>query len=387
MVLLVGEVSGDFLGSALMRSIQSHSTAIRFIGVGGEKMKALGFESLMEMDHLSVMGVEVIWQLPKLLCLRRKLIKQLILEKPDLVIGIDAPDFNFTVERKLKAHGIAVWHWVSPSIWAWRRGRIKKISRSCDEILCLFPDEPALYKGYPIKASFYGHPMADEIPLQTTQLKPSSYQRIKANYPIIQAWRDCSIISVLPGSRYGEVKYILPLFLQVIKKLLAINSELKFLIPIAKPSLSAFFHEQFEGVDESIKSSILLVDAKARDCMSLSDFVLLASGTATLEAMLLKKPMVVAHQGPRLNGWLLKRFIYTPYVTLPNFMENGFLIKELLFEQATVPNIVDNITQLMSNKKEQIHQIERFYVHHKRLKQQAIKQISHKVIDYLVGSE
>lgn len=384
-VMLVGEVSGDILAAALIRRVKACTTDVRFIGVGGEKMIAEGFESFMDMDHLSVIGVEAIRQLPKLLFLRARLMKKIIRSKPDLLIGIDAPDFNFAIERKIRETGVTVWHWVSPSIWAWRRRRIKKITRSCDEIMCLFPQEVALYQGHAIKASFYGHPMADEIPLESTVLHTTSRQQLQADYPELGDWQGKKCMALLPGSRFGEVKYMLPLYLQVATQLLEKNDQWRFVVPIAKQSLVPFFQHCYQSLDERSKQRIVLVEGRARECMSVADIVLLASGTATLEAMLLKKPMIVAHQGPWLNYLIFKYTFYTPYVSLPNFMEGDFLIPELLFADATVDRIIDTIEQMMEKPQRTAVQIERFTFHHQQLEKSATDKISDKIVRHITA--
>jgi lipid-A-disaccharide synthase len=384
-VLLAGEVSGDNLGATLIKKVRFKFPNTRFVGIGGEKMLAEGFESWVDMEHLSIMGVDVIRHLPKLIRLRSQFIKRLCDLKPDLLIGIDAPDFNFVVEKKLKSIGVPVWHWVSPSIWAWRGGRINKIGKACDEIMCLFPQEPAYYHQHQVNADFYGHPMADEIPLDTTALTQQALEQMGAKHPIINDWKDKKIIALLPGSRYGEVKYMLPLYLQVASQLIQVNKTLRFVVPIAKKSLSDFFYKHYQALAPEQQNKILLVEGQARECMSIAQMVLLASGTATLEAMLLKKTMLIAHQGPFINYLIYKTMFYIPYVSLPNFMEGDFLVDELLFGEANLENILTKVQEMLKDSETTKQQIDKFNYYHNQLKQNATKKISEKIIAFLHG--
>ena len=300
-------------------------------------MQAQGFDSRWPMETLSVRGyVEALRQLPAILRLRTELIDHLLdLERPDLFLGIDAPDFNLGVETRLKAAGIPILHFVSPSIWAWRGGRIKRIKHAVNRMLCLFPFEPAIYEKAGIAANYVGHPMASEIPERPN--KDAARQRIKIGL-------DGIVIAVLPGSRHSEIELIAPIFFEtiaILAKRLA-GQKLHFVIPIAAPHLKPAIDDLLQNLQTKHPDiQVILLDGEANLALEASDVVLIASGTATLQAALWKRPMVISYKVPWLTAQIMKRQGYLPYVGLPNILCGEFVVPELL-QDAAQPEALAN---------------------------------------------
>jgi len=326
--IVVGEASGDILGAGLIQALQKRLPQVRFEGIAGPRMLALGAESLFPMERLSVMGlVEPLKRLPELLKIRRSLRQHFIKNPPDLFIGIDSPDFNLSLEESLKAEGIQTVHYVSPSVWAWRRGRIKKIARAVDHMLTLLPFEANFYRENQVPVSFVGHPLADDIPLQVSGVAA----RKELGFD-----QDDRVIALLPGSRGGEVRLLGPLFLQTARWCHQRNSDLKFVLPAANEQRLAELQEQlrdFPGLP------VTLLSGDSHKALSAADCVLIASGTATLETMLLKKPMVVAYKLGRISYAIVSRMLHTPWVSLPNLLAQRDLVPEILQSNATAENL------------------------------------------------
>ncbi|WP_299584371.1 lipid-A-disaccharide synthase [uncultured Microbulbifer sp.] len=326
--VVVGEASGDILGAGLIQALQKRLPEVRFEGIAGPRMQALGAESLFPMERLSVMGlVEPLKRLPELLKIRRTLREHFLENPPDLFIGIDAPDFNLSLEESLKAEGICTVHYVSPSVWAWRRGRIKKIARAINHMLTLLPFEAAFYRENQVPVTFVGHPLADDIPLQVN----NSAARTELGFKV-----DDRVIALLPGSRGGEVRLLGPLFLQTARWCHQRNPDLKFVLPAANEQRLAELQEQLEGYP-GLPVTLLLGDSQK--ALGVSDCVLIASGTATLETMLLKKPMVVAYKLGRITYAIVSRMLHTPWVSLPNLLAQRELVPEILQSDATPENL------------------------------------------------
>lgn len=326
--IVVGEASGDILGAGLMQALQNRLPQVRFEGIAGPRMLALGAESLFPMERLSVMGlVEPLKRLPELLKIRRSLRQHFIENPPDLFIGIDSPDFNLSLEESLKAEGIQTVHYVSPSVWAWRRGRIKKIARAVDHILTLLPFEADFYRENQVPVSFVGHPLADDIPLQVSGVTA------RKELGFDQGDR---VIALLPGSRGGEVRLLGPLFLLTARWCHQRNSDLKFVLPAANEQRLAELQEQLRGFPDL---PVTLISGDSHKALSAADCVLIASGTATLETMLLKKPMVVAYKLGRISYAIVSRMLHTPWVSLPNLLAQRELVPEILQSNATAENL------------------------------------------------
>jgi len=326
--IVVGEASGDQLGAGLIKALQSSHPDAIFEGVGGVKMQALGCTSLYPMETLSVMGfVEPLKRLPELLRMRRGLVKHFIAHPPDVFVGIDAPDFNLGIELRLKKAGIPTVHYVSPSVWAWRQGRIKKIARAVDHMLTLLPFEADFYHHHNVPVTFVGHPLADDLPL----VPDMSSARAQLNLP-----SDGPVIALLPGSRQSEVALLGQLFLDAARLCLKANPELTFVLPAANPARRQQIDAMLVDVDDL---PITLLDGQSHLAMEAADVVLLASGTTALEAMLLKKPMVVSYKAGWLTYAIISRMLKVPYVSLPNLLADRELVPEVLQDDATAETL------------------------------------------------
>ncbi|MBV1891673.1 MAG: lipid-A-disaccharide synthase [Gammaproteobacteria bacterium] len=328
--LVVGEASGDQLGAGLIAALQkSHPDAI-FEGVAGPKMQALGCTSLYPMETLSVMGlVEPLKRLPALLRMRRGLVDHFIAQPPDVFIGIDAPDFNLGIELRLKKAGIPTVHYVSPSVWAWRQGRIKKIARAVNHMLTLLPFEADFYQRHNVPVTFVGYHLADELPLQPN----IEGARAQLNLPI-----NTPIIALLPGSRQSEVALLGQLFLDAARLCLKENPELSFVLPAANPAR----RQQIDAMlAEAGDLPVTVLDGQSHLAMEAADVVLLASGTTALEAMLLKKPMVVSYKTGWLTHAIISRMLKVPYVSLPNLLAGRELVPEVLQDDATAQRLAE----------------------------------------------
>ena len=339
--IVAGEASGDLLGSHLIQALKSKNSDIEFVGIAGPKMIGEGAHSLFPIEHLSVRGyIEVIKHLFSLLKLRRQLLKHFLSNRIDLFIGIDAPDFNFWLEKKLKNKGIKTIHYVSPSVWAWRKNRIKKIKHAVSHMLALFPFEPDLYRNAGVPVTYVGHPLADMLPIEPNTTAARDRLKISAG---------ATVIAMLPGSRQGEVKQHAELFVQTAKLINAMIPNTLFLVPLITRETRqifelAIFHEQ-----ESLPIQILF--GHAHDAMEAADLVIAASGTATLEAALLKKPMVITYRMSNLSWQILKRMRLQPYVGLPNILAEQFIVPELLQDDSTPEKLADASLKLMSDTK------------------------------------
>lgn len=326
--LCAGETSGDQLGAGLIHALRERYPQATFVGIGGPLMRAAGMETWWDANELAVMGlVEVLRHLPRLLRLRKAFRQRVLDTQPDVFIGIDAPDFNLSVERWLKQRGVRTVHYVSPSIWAWRQGRAEKIGRSADRVLCLFPMEPPIYARHGVDARFIGHPLADAIALQPDR----NAARNALNQP-----QDAPILALLPGSRLGEIHGMLPDFANAAQRLAGDIPNLRILVPAANAQCREAIHRHL-GSD----TRFTIFDGQAQRIMIASDVVLLASGTAALEAMLCKRPMVVGHRISALTYRIVKLFglLKSRFVSLPNVLANEALIPELLQEQCTPGNL------------------------------------------------
>lgn len=335
--LIAGEESGDLLAAELMAALQVRRPDIRFVGMGGPKMQALGLDSWFDYKTLSVMGfIEVLRHLPALLKLRKGLLKRLLEEKPDLVIGVDAPDFNLGLEKACKRAGMRTVHFVSPSVWAWREKRAARIAESCEQVLCLFPMEPAIYAKYGVDARFVGHPLADRIALVPDREAARTALALPA----------CRHMAILPGSRVSEIDRLLPIFLQGAALLKASMPDLHFLIPAANGLCRDHIALHLQS---HTLSDARILDAHAQAAMIAADAVLLASGTAALEAMLCKRPMVVAYRISAVTYAIVKMLglIKIERFSLPNVLSGEDLVPELIQEACTPKAIAGAIKPLL----------------------------------------
>ncbi|WP_448652629.1 lipid-A-disaccharide synthase [Pseudomonas fluorescens] len=368
--LVAGEASGDILGAGLMRALKAQHPAVEFIGVGGPLMQAEGLTSYFPMERLSVMGlVEVLGRLRELLARRKLLIQTLIEEKPDVFIGIDAPDFTLNIELKLRQAGIKTVHYVSPSVWAWRQKRVLKIREGCDLMLTLLPFEARFYeeKGVPVR--FVGHTLADTIPLQADR----AAARATLGLP------DGPLVALMPGSRGGEVGRLGALFFDAAERLQTLKPGIRFVLPCASPQRRA----QIETLLEGRNLPLTLLDGQSHLALAACDAVLIASGTATLEALLYKRPMVVAYRLAPLTFWILKRMVKSPYISLPNLLAQRLLVPELLQDDATPAALAQTLLPLIDGGEEQTRGFDDI---HRTLRRDASNQAADAVLT-LIGKK
>jgi lipid-A-disaccharide synthase len=333
-VLVAGEASGDILGANLIAHLKILQPDAIFEGIGGPLMEAQGFNSTVPMDRLSVMGlVEVLGRLRELLGIRKRLYQSCLKNPPTAFIGIDSPDFNMPLARKLKQAGIPTIHYVSPSVWAWRQKRIFNIKKSVDLMLALFPFELPIYHEHNIPVVCVGHTLADDIPLESD----AAIAREKLNLGPING----PVFGILPGSREGEVSRLAPLFIETIKLIKQREPSASFLIPASNKDRRS----QIETILHEANAEAILIDGQSRTVMAASDAILLASGTAALEAMLVKRPMVVSYRVNKLTFAIMSRMVKVPYVSLPNLLANEALVPELLQDDATPDNLATRLLQ------------------------------------------
>ncbi len=337
--IVAGEASGDILGAGLIKALKEQYPNAKFIGIGGPKMIAEGFESLYPMDRLSVMGLfEVLGRLRELLKIRKNLFKSLLDMTPDVFIGIDAPDFNLSLERKFKDKGIKAVHYVSPSVWAWREKRVFKIKECVDLVMCLFPFEVAFYQKHGVPAVCVGHTLADAIDLETDTQGARKLLKLNVNEPVM---------AILPGSREGEVARLGDVFIDAANLIRQQIPNIQFVIPAANSERKLQLQTLLQ---EKELSGVTLLDGQSREAMAAADTILLASGTATLEAMLLKKSMVVSYKLSALTAFFVFRMLKQPFVSLPNLLAGKELVPELLQDEATPDNLAKASLKLMQNK-------------------------------------
>ncbi|TYA51258.1 lipid-A-disaccharide synthase [Aggregatibacter actinomycetemcomitans] len=375
--LIAGEVSGDILGAGLIKSLKVRYPNARFIGIGGPRMIAAGFESLFDMEELSVMGlVEVLKHLPHLLKIRRRIIQQLLALKPDVFIGIDAPDFNLDVELKLKQNGIKTIHYVSPSVWAWRQKRVYKIGAATNLVLAFLPFEKAFYDRFNVPCRFIGHTMADAIPLKPNRAESCRLLNLDENQ---------HYLAILVGSRSSEVEFLAEPFLQTAQLLRQRYPDLQFLVPL----INAKRRQQFEQIKQRVAPDldVILLDGNARAAMIAAKATLLASGTAALEAMLCKSPMVVGYRMKPFTYFLAKCLVKTKYISLPNLLADEMLVPELIQAECNPTNLVEKLSVYLDTDESAVKNrnilIQRFTELHKMIQCDADQQAAQAVIDLL----
>lgn len=374
--LVAGEASGDLLGAGLVRAIRRYYPDARFCGIAGPAMLAEGVEGWAPMEQLSVMGlVEILRHLPELARLRSNLATRFESLRPHAVIGIDSPDFNLGLERRLRKAGCRTVHYVSPSIWAWRAGRIHGIARAADKVLCLLPFEPGLYAQHGVAAEFVGHPMADAIPMQSDQAASRAALGIEDS-PVPGA-----LVALLPGSRLGEVERLGGEFAAAAALLAARRPGVRFVAPM----VSARIRERFTALlaQHAPGLQVRLVDGRAREVMAAADLVLLASGTATLEAALLKRPMVVAYRIAPVTAAIVRGLgvMKTKRFALPNLLAGEDLVPELIQEEATPERIAAQLGALLDDAPRRAALASRFEAIHRQLRCDADRRAAAAVLE------
>ncbi|OOF85517.1 lipid-A-disaccharide synthase [Rodentibacter ratti] len=375
--LVAGEISGDILGAGLIRQLKSHYPNARFMGIAGPKMLAEGCETLVDMEELSVMGLaEVVRHLPRLLKIRKKVIQTMLREKPDVYIGIDAPDFNLDIELKLKANGIKTIHYVSPSVWAWRQNRIHKIAKATHQVLAFLPFEKAFYDKFNVPCRFIGHTMADAIPLKPNRAEACQFLNVDPTQ---------RYLAILVGSRGSEVEFLAEPFLKTALLLKAQFPDLQFLVPLVNEKR----RQQFEAIKAQVAPDLTmhLIDGNARQVLMAAQAALLASGTAALEAMLCKSPMVVGYKMKPLTYLLAKRLVKTAYISLPNLLADEMLVPEMIQENCEPVLLAEKLALYLSDEESAVKNrhvlIQRFTDLHQQIQCDADKQAAQAVIDLL----
>ncbi|WP_428506196.1 lipid-A-disaccharide synthase [Roseateles sp.] len=324
LALVAGEASGDLLASLLIQGLQARWPELKTQGIGGPRMAARGFEAWWPSSKLSVFGyVDALLNIRELLAIRRQLGDRLLAQPPAAFIGVDAPDFNFGLEQRLREAGVKTVHFVCPSIWAWRAERVEKIKRSADHVLCLFPFEPELLQAHGIGASYVGHPLADAIPLEPPQAQARS---------ALKLGDADTVVALLPGSRRSEIRYIAEPLLRAAVLMQRARPELRFVMPVA-PGLRSLIDPLVARYAPGLQLDLL--DGRSHEALAACDITLVASGTATLEAALFKRPMVIAYRMHALNWWRMKGKNYQPWVGLPNVLAREFIVPELIQDQCT----------------------------------------------------
>lgn len=377
--IIAGEASGDILGAGLIRELSKHYPTASFEGLAGPEMIAAGCWPLYNSEEIAVMGLfEVLKHLPRLLKLRKSVVEHFLANPPDVFIGIDSPDFNLNIEERLRAAGIKTVHYVSPSIWAWRQKRIFTVKRSADLVLCLFPFETQIYHQHDVAAVCVGHPLADLIPDEVDKAPIRQRLGLQESAPVL---------AVLPGSRAGELKSLGLLFLRSMQNLTQQHPNLQFVVPLVNPRIRSTFEQLL--TDNAPELKVTLVDGQSRDVMAAADVVLLASGTATLEALLLKKPMVVSYQLAWLSYLVIKLFggMKIDRFALPNLLGKEDLAPELIQADAKVENLVREVNEALANDEKRAYVKLRFQEIHNDIRRNASEQAAAAVMKLLSSNE
>jgi len=377
--ILAGEPSGDRLGAGLMKAVRARRPDVRFVGIGGPLMVEAGLDCLVPMERLSVNGfVEPIRRLPDLVRILKLLLDTYRREAPAAFIGVDFNVFNFLLEGLLKRRGIPTVHYVSPSVYAWRRGRIRRIARSADLLLTLYPFEPAFYRDSTVRAVFVGHPLADEISPDMGDEAHRTAARTELGLPV-----SGTVIAVLPGSRLSEVRLMGPVFLDACEVVRERLGSVTFVVPCLRPTL-------FETVTRLMQAhpglDVRPVHGNARCALTACDAGLVKSGTSTLEAMLLHRPMVVSYRLGELTYQVVRRLLRTPYVALPNILAGAELVPELLQHAATPQALAENLLAQLDKRAGDTEYLKRFESLHATLRQGADDRAAEAVLGWLAGS-
>jgi lipid-A-disaccharide synthase len=369
---VAGEASGDLLAAGVVEQLHVRLPGVRCVGVGGDRMIAAGFEAWAHVRELSVRGyVEVLRHLPRLIALRQSLRRRLLETPPAVFVGVDAPDFNLGLEESLRERGIRVVHYVSPSIWAWRAERIHQIRRAVDRMLLVFPFEQRIYDEAGIPATYVGHPLASMIPM----IPDAAAARARLGLA-----PSGSLLAVLPGSRADEVRHLGPVFVAAMAQLVREESTLRFALPVADAPLKAQLLQIIAAYPE-VKNALTVTDGRAHDVLEAADAVLVASGTATLEAALYKRPMVIAYRMPAFSAWLMRRKGRTPFVGLPNILASEALVPELLQEQATAPAIAAAVRAQLADSAGRARLEQRFAELHEALRRDTVGLVAEAIAE------
>ena len=368
--LVAGEASGDQLGAALITALRERAPHAEFRGVAGPRMVAAGCQPLAAAEELAVMGLaEILAHLPRLLRLRRGLERALLEWRPDVFVGIDSPEFNLGLAARLKAQGLATVQYVSPQVWAWRQGRVRTIARDCDLVLCLLPFEPAFYREHAVRAVYVGHPLADQIPQQVDRAAARRNLGIDAR---------ATVVALLPGSRLGEVRRLGPVFLETVRWLRERRPGLEFVAPMASPAAAA-------GFAAAATAGVRRLDGQARLALQAADAALVASGTATLEALLCRCPMVVAYRVAPLSALLVRalRLVRVRHFALPNLLAGEALVPEHFQGDATPATLGAGVLRALEDESYRTRLSARFAAIHHELRQGGAARAADAVLELL----
>ncbi len=372
--MVAGEASGDLLASHLIAALKARRPGIEFAGIGGPRMAAEGFRSHYPMEKLSVRGyAEALRHYREIMGIRSRLAKGMLADRPDLFIGVDSSDFNLGLERRLKEAGIPTIHYVSPAVWAWRRWRVRRIARSVDRILCMFPFEPPIYEAAGVPCSYVGHPLADVIPLDPRKGEARAQLRLPTGK---------LIVALLPGSRRSELEYMASAFVLAAHRFRQEVPEVHFVCPTVTRETRDMF-EAAVHAHQRTDLPLTLLFGHSHEALEAADLALVASGTATLETALYKTPMVIAYRQSPITWALMRAMLYLPYVGMPNILAGERLVPELIQDQATPANLACALLSLLRDTAAQRRQIERFREFHERLRQNAAEKAADAVLGHL----
>jgi lipid-A-disaccharide synthase len=372
--MVAGEASGDLLGSHLIETVRRRVPAATFAGVGGPRMIAAGFESWFPQERLAVRGfVEVLRHLPEILAVRREVARRILAERPRLFLGIDSPEFNLGLERRLKTAGVGTAHMVSPQVWAWRRGRVHSIRRSVSHLLVLFPFEEALYRDAGIGVTYIGHPLADEIPDALDRAALRVELRLPAR---------AKVVTVLPGSRISEIEMMAATFIETARLVARAVPDVRFLVPLVTRETRAMFEEAIYRCDAR-ELPLTLLFGHARDALAACDVALAASGTVTLEAALSHRPMVIAYRVAPLSFEIARRLVRVPYIGLPNILCGSAVAPEFLQDDATPENLAQALANLLADEPVRRRIEHRFERLHRELRRDAAERAADALLPLL----
>jgi lipid-A-disaccharide synthase len=364
LALVAGEASGDLIAAMLLQGLQRHWPGLQASGIGGPRMQETGFTPWWPSDKLAVRGyIEVLRHYREIIGIRNQLAQRLLAQPPNLFMGIDAPDFNIALEERLKSKGICTAHFVSPSIWAWRYERVEKIKRSVDHMFCIFPFEPEIYAKEGIAATYVGHPLADAIPLEVPRTESRR---------LLGLSEEQTVVALLPGSRRSEIKLLTPRLLSCLQQMLRARPTLQFILPVAD-GLQPLIDAQLQVLTPQQRSHLKCVQGQSHAALAACNVAVVASGTATLEAALFKRPMVITYVLNWLEWQKMKRMNYLPWVGLPNILLRDFVVPELLQHQATGQALADAALRWL-DAPEDVHRLQQQFVQlHHTLRQDTIR--------------
>jgi len=375
--MVAGEASGDLLAAHLIAALKARRPGLHFYGIGGPKMAAQGFEAVVPMDKLGVRGyAEVVRHYREIMGIRRKLAARFLADRPGLFIGVDSSDFNLDLERELKEAGIPAVQYVSPSIWAWRGWRLRRIAKSVSHILAMFPFEPALYEQAGVPVTYVGHPLADIIPLEPDK----GAARAELRLPLRGR-----IVALLPGSRRSELRYMSDLFIKTARRMLQDAPELHFVCPTVSRATRELLEDALRR-NEARELPLTLLFGHSHEALAAADVALVASGTATLETALFKTPMVITYKQSPLTWALMKRMLYLPYIGLPNILAGERLVPEFIQDQATPGALAEALLALLQDGNEQRRQVAKFREIHAALRQNTAEKAADAVLRLLDGA-